>query len=324
MPELITAITDMISFGPVPSRRLGKSLGINNIVSPKVCSYNCIYCQVGKTIRKSCSRKLFFEPALIYENTARHLESLSQENYPDYLTFVSNGEPVLDINLGRSIMLLKKLGIPVAVITNASLLSSGKVRDDLSKADWVSLKTDAADNKVWQRINRPSRKLDFTTHIESIFQFASDYKGRLHTETMLVRGVNDSAENISGLAAVIKNISPLTAYLAIPIRPPAVSGVKVPDIDRLNFAWQHFTQQNLKAEFLTGFEGTETGYTGNIYEDILNITAVHPLREDSLMRLLEKDKAGYHVVESLINQKLIKSVLYEGKRFFIREYHYEN
>ena len=109
----------MISFGPVPSRRLGKSLGINNIMTPKTCSYGCVYCQVGRTIKKSIKRETFFQPEVIFEKVEEHLKRLDKENYPDYLTFVSNGEPTLDINLGKSIMLLKKLGFPVAVITNA-------------------------------------------------------------------------------------------------------------------------------------------------------------------------------------------------------------
>ena len=112
----------MISFGPVPSRRLGKSLGINNIISPKTCSYGCVYCQVGKTMKKSITREVFFQPELIFEKVRQHLDQLSKENYPDYLTFVSNGEPTIDLNLGKSILLLKEPGFPVAVITNASLL----------------------------------------------------------------------------------------------------------------------------------------------------------------------------------------------------------
>ena len=120
----------MISFGPVPSRRLGKSLGINNIISPKVCSYSCIYCQVGETRVLSIKRESFFEPSVIFEKVEQHIKKLRKENYPDYLTFVSNGEPTLDKNLGVSIGLLKSLEIPIAVITNASLLFDETVRNE--------------------------------------------------------------------------------------------------------------------------------------------------------------------------------------------------
>jgi len=311
----------MISFGPVPSRRLGKSLGINNIISPKACSFGCIYCQVGKTCRKSIKRETFFEPESIYDNVIQHIKRLSSDNHPDYLTFVSNGEPTLDINLGRSIMLLKKTGIPVAVITNASLLIYDSVKEELGQADWVSLKMDAGTGKTWNLINRPAEKLNFKKHLENILLFAGIYKGVLRTETMLIEGINDSEKELQIIAELIKKTNPGKAYLSVPIRPPAEKSVKPPDPEKLNRAWQIFTAENIKTELLTGFEGSDTGYTGNIYEDILNITAVHPLREDTLSKLLEKDEADYRVVESLINQKLIKSVIYKGKKFFIREYH---
>jgi len=311
----------MISFGPIPSRRLGKSLGINNIVSPKTCSYSCIYCQVGKTIKKSCKRESFYKPDVIYEKVVKHIDKLSRDNYPDYLTFVSNGEPTLDENLGKAIKLLKKTGIPVAVISNASLLFYESVRDDLYMSDWISLKMDAGDIITWYLINRPVAGLDFENTLTNIKLFRDEYKGRLCTETMIVNGINDSTENISALAEIIKGINPEKAYLAVPIRPPVEKFVKLPDAEKLNLAWQTFNKMQIKTEFLTGFEGTDTGYTGNIYEDILNITAVHPLREDTLVKLLQNDSAGYSVVDSLIRQRLIKTIIYEGNKYFIRDDH---
>jgi wyosine [tRNA(Phe)-imidazoG37] synthetase (radical SAM superfamily) len=311
----------MISFGPVPSRRLGKSLGINNIISPKVCSYGCIYCQIGKTIKKSSKRESFYKPEVIYENVVKHLGQLSSENYPDYLTFVSNGEPTLDENLGKAVKLLKKTGIPVAVISNASLLFNESVRDDLNMADWVSLKMDAGDIITWYMINRPDGGLDFYETIENIYLYKDEYTGKLCTETMIVSGINDSSENLSKLAGLITNIKPYRAYLSIPTRPPSEKFVKSPDPEKLTEAWQIFNKMHINAELLTQFEGTDAGYTGNIYEDILNITAVHPLREDSLMKLLKNDSACYSVVNSLISQHMIKSVTYRGDRYFIRDYH---
>jgi wyosine [tRNA(Phe)-imidazoG37] synthetase (radical SAM superfamily) len=314
----------MISFGPVPSRRLGKSLGINNIIFPKTCSYSCIYCQAGKTIKKSCKRESFYKPEVIYEKVVKHIDQLSTDNYPDYLTFVSNGEPTLDLNLGKAVKLLKKTGIPVAVISNASLLFYEAVREDLDMADWVSLKIDAGDIITWYLINRPVGGLDYEDTMENISLFKDDYKGILCTETMIIKGINDSIENISAVAGIINAIKPERAYLAIPTRPPVETFVKPPDPEMLNLGWQIFNKMHINAEFLTGFEGTDAGYTGNIYEDILNITAVHPLREDSLRKLLQNDGAGYTVVNSLIRQRLIKSIIYEGNKFYIREYHLNN
>lgn len=313
----------MISFGPVPSRRLGKSLGVNNIIAPKTCSYGCVYCQVGCTTRKSIKRDTFFEPGIILKNVEHHISLLKPDSYPDYLTIVSNGEPTLDINLGKTIKLLKTTGIPVAVITNASLLIYDSVKEDLHLADWVSLKADAANNDTWDIINRPDKQLDFERHLKNIILFANEYKGSLQTESMIIDGVNDSSEHLTHLAEIIKKINPHKAYLSAPVRPPAEKWVKPPDTDTLNTAWQTLNSRHIKTELLAGFEGSETGSTGNIYEDILNITAVHPLREDSLLKLLEKDNADFRVIESLIKQKLIRSTIYKGKRFFMREYHFK-
>lgn len=311
----------MISFGPIPSRRLGKSLGINNIISPKACSFECIYCQIGRTFKKTTIREQFYKPEVIYNNVRSHLLSISPSDKPDYLTFVSNGEPTIDKNLGESILLLKSIGIPVAVITNSSLLYDKSVRNDLALADWISLKVDAVKKSIWQRINRPADDLHFEKHIESILTFRDSFSGDLRTESMIVQDVNDDEDDISALADLIKKINPNTAYLSVPIRPPAEKWVKSPEVEKLNAIWQIFDAHNIKTELLTGFEGSETGFTGNIYEDILNITAVHPLREDTLFKLLKKDNAEYSVIESLISQKLICSAYYNGKKFFLREYH---
>lgn len=311
----------MITFGPVPSRRLGKSLGINNIPYPKTCSYRCVYCQVGRTVKTSSAREDFYSPELIQQKVVIHLEKLKSDDHPDYLTFVSNGEPTLDRNLGEAVRLLKKTGIPVAVITNASLLGNVSVRDDLKEADWVSVKMDAHDDKTWHRINRPVEGLNYDSVFEGISLFAGSYRGTLCTESMIVGGFNDSEENFSGLAALIKKIRPAKAYLSIPTRPPSEKTVIPPDTEKLNVAWHIFSKMGIETEFLTGFEGTGTGYTGNIYEDILNITAVHPLREDTMMKLLENDSTGYRVVEALISQRLIKSISYGGNKYYIRDYH---
>ncbi len=311
----------MISFGPVPSRRLGNSLGINNIVPPKVCSYNCVYCQVGRTRNLEIRRKIFFDPETIFNDVRNHLKKRGKMHYPDYLTFVPNGEPTLDKNLGKAIQKVKKFGIPIAVITNASLIANKSVRDDLHLADWVSLKMDAADPDTWQRVNQPDESLDFISIIENLKLFANDYKGLLRTETMLVDGINDSIENITGLSEIIKKIKPGKAYLAIPIRPPSVKSVKPPDIDKLNIAWNIYNDQKINTELLTGFEGIVNRYTGNIYEDILNITAVHPLREDSLLNLLQNNNSDLMVVKSLISQGLLRSTTYNGNKYYIRGCH---
>jgi len=311
----------MISFGPIPSRRLGKSLGINNIPSRKVCSFSCVYCQVGITKEFSIARRNLYEPDVIYKEVQKHLRSLATKDKPDYLTFVANGEPTLDINLGKSIEKLKKLNIPIAVITNGSLLNIRQVRDDLKLADWVSIKVDANNEHAWKTINSPITGLSFNRHIEGLLQFASEYKGKFVTETMLVEGINDKAEVLNQTSDLIKQINPSLAYISVPTRPPAISDIKAPTEPAINEAFQIFSSKGLNVELLLGFEGTNTGFTGNAIEDIINICTVLPIREDTMLELLSKDKADSSLLDSLLHDKLIKKVCYKSDNFYIRQFH---
>ncbi len=144
-----------IAFGPVPSRRLGRSLGINNI-PPKSCSYSCLYCQVGVTQGKLVEPRDFYAPEDIYQEVSEQLKKAHNSDEPiDYLTFVPDGEPTLDINLGKAIDLLRPLNIPIAVISNASLLWREDVRAAIGKADWVSVKVDSVVEEIWKQVNRP-------------------------------------------------------------------------------------------------------------------------------------------------------------------------
>jgi wyosine [tRNA(Phe)-imidazoG37] synthetase (radical SAM superfamily) len=312
----------MIAFGPIPSRRLGLSLGINNIVSHKVCSYGCVYCQIGNIGKRSVIREVFYDPQKLVEAIENHLRKLDNKHVPDFLTFVANGEPTLDINLGEEIRLLKRFGIPVAVITNSSLMSHQDVRDDLLEADWVSVKVDSVSETLWKRINRPLAGIDYTNILQDLKVFASVYKGKLHTETMLIKGYNDSKEQLRENASFIALLNPQTAYLSIPTRPPAIKEAKAVPEERIAESWQIYQQAGINTELLTGFEGTGAGTTGNAFEDILNITAVHPLRDDTMAELLKQEKANKKIVDTLVSQGLIKESKYQGKTYYVRSYHF--
>lgn len=310
----------MISFGPIPSRRLGKSLGINNITSKKVCSYSCVYCQVGLTHQFSFDRKEFYEPSVISDEVKKHLEKLTQDDKPDFLTFVANGEPTLDINLGISIKKLKMLNIPIAVITNASLLNDPQVREDLQLADWVSVKIDAGTESVWKKINRPIAKTNFEEYLKGTIAFSTEYKGKLATETMLVKGLNDSTETVSRTTHLVSTVNPSIAYISIPTRPPAVRSVVPPDETIINEAYQLFIEKGINTELILGFEGTNTGYTGNAFEDILNICSVHPIREDTMQELLKKNKTEQNILKKMLDENLIQKAEYKSKTFYIRKF----
>ena len=307
----------MITFGPVPSRRLGRSLGINNI-PPKSCTYSCVYCQVGPTPDTEVVPRAFYPPARIIESVERHLERLHERGEGvDYLSFVPDGEPTLDCHLGETIDGLKPLGIPIAVISNGSLLSREAVRAALSKADWVSVKLDAIDTAVWRRVNRPHPTLDHQEILEGALAFASGFGGTLATETMLVSGVNDSDADAEALGGFIERLGPRTAYLSVPIRPPAQAGVEPPEPDRLNRFFQIVQRKVGNLELLSGYEGDAFASTGDLAGDLLAIAAVHPLRESAVQALVERSGGDWSVVERLVGDGRLIPTEFAGRRFYL-------
>ena len=308
----------MIAFGPVPSRRLGRSLGVNNI-PPKVCTYSCVYCQLGRTVNMQIERRAFYEPEEILKAVWDKVGRARESGEPiDYLTFVPDGEPTLDIHLGLEIDALRPLGIKVALITNASLIWRGDVRDDLMKADWVSLKVDSTLEEVWRRINRPHRTLRLDSILDGMLEFTKAYRGELVTETMLVEGINDSDDHVREVADFLARLKPATAYFSIPTRPPAEEWVRSPGEEAINRAYQILTERVDQVEYLIGYEGDAFAFTGNVKEDLLSITAVHPMRGEAVSEFLARAGMDWSVVCALINQGQLIEIEYEGMKFYMR------
>jgi wyosine [tRNA(Phe)-imidazoG37] synthetase (radical SAM superfamily) len=307
-----------ITFGPVPSRRLGRSLGINNI-PPKVCSYSCIYCQVGRTDTLQITRQPFYDLKTILTEVEKKIDKVTELGESiDFLTFVSDGEPTLDINLGRAIDLLRPLGVKIAVISNASLLWQKSVRSDLAKADWVSLKVDAVSKDTWRYINRPHHDLDLSIILETMLQFSKSYEGELVTETMLIHGVNDSQDNIKEVACFLGKLKPVKAYLSIPTRPPAEIRIHPPAEDVLTMAYQVVRKKVENVECLFDYEGNAFSLTGSVTEDLLNILAVHPMQEEAVRQFLTKAGTDWALIDNLIARGHLSATDYEGKRFYLR------
>ena len=237
----------------------------------------------------------------------------------DYLTFVPDGEPTLDANLGREIDALKTLGVRVAVITNGSLLWREDVRQNLREANWVSLKLDAVSEEIWHRINRPHKSLKLKTILAGMLKFARAFKGELTTETMLIRGVNDDPGEINKIAESLALLKPNKAYVAIPTRPPA-EWVEPATEQTINAAYQLFTERlGGVVEYLIGYEGNAFAYTGNIQQDLLSITAVHPMREDAVAEFLNNVGAGWGTIQDLIENHNLIQLEYQGKKFYMRK-----
>jgi wyosine [tRNA(Phe)-imidazoG37] synthetase (radical SAM superfamily) len=309
----------MIAFGPVPSRRLGPSLGINNI-PPKVCTYSCVYCQLGRTVKIQVERREFYKPEEILRAVQDKVEKATEAGQPvDYLTFVPDGEPTLDVNLGREIELLKRLHLPIAVISNASLIGRQDVREDLMRADWASLKMDAVEEAVWRRINRPHGRLDLSSILDGALAFARDYRGELMTEIMLVTGVNDGEKHLKALACLLARLQPDRAHLSIPTRPPAEPWAQAPDEQVVNRAYHILAKKVEQVEYLIGYEGNAFAFTGNVEEDLLSITAVHPMREDAVSDYLAQAGAEWSVVQGLVAEGELVEVEHGGHTFYFRK-----
>ncbi|HUT99543.1 MAG TPA: radical SAM protein [bacterium] len=220
----------MYVFGPVPSRRLGVSLGLD-VTPRKTCSLNCVYCQLGPTDRPTVERRSFFEPEAFFAELEERAPTLP---HIDYATFSGSGEPTLNADLGYLIegagTILKA---PVAVITNGTLCSDPAVRADLARADLLLPSLDAASQAVFERVNRPAPGLDVEEIIAGLAALREEYGGGIHLEILLVAGLNDTEEELGRLRAAVSRIGPDVVHLNTVVRPPAVKSARAVPADRL-------------------------------------------------------------------------------------------
>lgn len=306
-------------FGPVPSRRLGRSLGIN-IIPYKNCSYDCVYCQVGRTPCKTAERKEFYRAEDIFKEVKSKLEELNKiGERVDFLTFVSHGEPLLDINLEREIELLKRFDIKIALITNASLLNYCKY-ESLKHIDWISLKIDTVREDIWRKINRPCDELDLKKILEGIIDFSQTYGNLLNTETMIVKNLNDREEDLLLLADFLGKINPHKSYISVPVRPPAEKWAEKPDEEIMLIAYNILKEKVSSVEYLTGYEGNSFISSGSVKEDLLSITSVHPMKEEGARQFLSSKNTDFHVVEELLEENLLVQIEYNGEYFYKRRF----
>ncbi|PLJ78409.1 radical SAM protein [Infirmifilum sp. SLHALR2] len=304
-----------IVFGPVPSRRLGRSLGVNNIPA-KTCTYSCVYCQLGRTVKLEVSRRAFYDPVRIIETVRDKL----REAEVDYVTFVPDGEPTLDARLGAEVKGIRELGARVAVLTNASLLWMEDVRRDLEEVDLVSVKVDAARAVTWRRVNRPHPSLRFDEVVEGMETFAKGFRGTLISETMLVRGLGQMDE-IEEIASTVRRLGVSRAYIAVPTRPPAESWVEPPPEQDVLRAYRVFSEKlgEERVGLLLGFAEGEFGSGANPREELLGILAVHPMKRSEVERYLNRAGVGMELVEQLIASGEVVRLSYMGEEFYMRK-----
>jgi wyosine [tRNA(Phe)-imidazoG37] synthetase (radical SAM superfamily) len=206
-------------FGPVPSRRLGRSLGVD-LVPYKTCTFDCIYCDLGKTTHKTVSRQSLVPPEEVERELEFSLSILGKE--PDYITVSGSGEPTLNQNIGRILKSIKgRTSVPLAVLTNGSLLFNEEVRNDLMEADVVLPSLDVVSDVTFQCLNRPHPSLKIDEIISGLIQFRKQYRGRIWLEVVFCRGINDDKEEIQKLKRAIGEVQPDRVQLNTAARPPA-------------------------------------------------------------------------------------------------------
>jgi len=266
-------------------------------------------------------RQTFYKPEDIFEETKRKVnEASSRDERIDYITFVPDGEPTLDINIGKAIYNLKQIEIPIAVITNASLIWRDDVKEDLAEMNLVSLKVDAVSEDLWRRMNRPHKNLRLDAVLEGVTEFAKEFKGSIISETMLVDGINygDEFEEIADFLKQLKRID--KAYISIPTRPPTEKWVKPAKEQTVNSAFQIFSEKLGvdRVEYLIGYEGNAFAFTGKAEEDLLSITAVHPMRKEAVKEFLKKANADWDVIAKLLREDKLIELEYEGNKYYMR------
>ncbi|MGZ5444145.1 MAG: radical SAM protein [Thermoanaerobaculia bacterium] len=272
-----------IAFGPIVSRRFGRSLGVNHIPL-KHCTYSCVYCQLGPTKRTTIERRAFYSTGEV----ASAVEERARGCAFDVISFVPDGEPTLDINLGAHLRAVRHLG-RTAVITNGSLLFDPEVRRDVAEADLVSIEVDAIDEHTWRRIDRPCSSLSLDIVLHGIRAFAREYRGELWTQTMLLDGYE------SDVSCFLRELAPRRACLSIPTRPSGVRPAGAEAIARASAAMPF-------AEVI----GDVMDAPVHTAEELLAVLAVHPIREDAVPA---------EVVSRLIASAEIKRIDHTGAKF---------
>jgi len=266
-------------------------------------------------------RRVFHETEKIFQDVKKKVdEAMLRNEKIDYLSFVPEGEPTLELKLGEQISALKVFGIPIAVLTNASLIWKEPVRKDLMEADLVFLKLDAIREDLSRRINRPHKDLRLKAVLEGIERFSEEFKGTIISETMLIDGI-DYGDQFEEIAEFLRNLKRLDkSYIAIPTRPPAEEWVKPAKEETINSAFQIFSEKlgAGRVEYLIGYEGNAFAFTGKLEEDLLSIIAVHPMRKEAVEEFLKKANADWQIIEELLRRGKLRELEYEGNTYYMR------
>lgn len=294
-------------YGPIPSRRLGKSLGVSPIPQ-KTCNYSCIYCQLGRTNKMTNERQEFFKLEDIINEFKNYLKN---SDIFDVVTVVGEGEPTLYSRLGELVRELKKLtDKPVAVITNGALLNDKKVQEDLMEADIVLPSINGYNEEISKKIDRPYGKIKFDETLKGIIEFSHLYKGELWLEIMLLDGINDSKESIKEYKKLLEKIKYTRLYLNTCVRPPAEPDVNMITKEKMKYAVNELG--GISIDMLSS--GSFFSEILDDYESVLSLCKRHPMNQFELKSFLESRKVNKidEMIERIEKDPKFNVINYKG------------
>lgn len=276
-------------YGPIPSRRLGQSLGVDP-VPLKTCNWNCVYCQLGRTMPLTNARREYVPRHALMDELAQVL-ARHGNGHIDHVSFVGSGEPTLHVGIGWMLRRTKELtSIPIAVITNGSLLYRPDVREELAVADVVMPTLVAGTSALYRRINRPHPELTFARLCEGITQFRREYTGKLWIEVMLIQGLNDGTQALTDLARVLERIRPHAVHITLPDRPPSETWVDAPDAEGLMRATAILG--DIAEVVHPAADSFDLSSYDSVVEAAINIITRHPMSQAQLLRALQRWSPG--------------------------------
>ena len=295
------------AFGPVPSRRLGQSLGVNT-VPYKTCTYSCVYCQLGSTEHLSVERRVYYSTDSVVGEVHNRLRSLAVK--PDYVTLLGCGEPTLASNMGDILAGLSEVSdCRKALLTNGALLWMPEVRRDALGFDVVMPTVAAGSEKLFRRIHRPHPPLSNKRVLSGIRRFSEEFAGEIWAEVMLVGGVNDDRGSLEDIRRALRHIRAEKIHLTAPTRPPTENWVKCPTREAVELALSIISGASNTTEQETGDFGSRKE---TVVEDLLAMAAVHPMREEQVLDVLRgagmsQDKAIDTLRQLVDGSRLMKT-----------------
>lgn len=287
-------------YGPVFPKRFGKSLGVDLLLH-KTCNFNCVYCQLGKSLKLECERKEFYP----VDNVISWIKN-NLHKYPEYdvITFSGNGEPLLYKNIGKIIDFLKGFQKkPIVILTNGSLFYKKEVRDEVKNADIIVPSLDAGKEKTFLKIARPCKNLKFNEITQGLIDLRREFNGKIFIEIIFVKDLNDSEEEIHAIKSVLERINPDKIFINTPTRPPAEKWVKAPSSEKLEFIKKVISGKIVKPRKIEG----RKIYT---LDEIVNIIERRPLSLDEISVMMQKDK---ELIRELLIKKGVRFLEIEGK-----------